>query len=77
MKSTVLPSFHFSMNHQALPLPGPRARHTSTVRNVRILLSEKIVLFLHPRVDVPYSLVLTFSLDGKLCLRGGKNAAFV
>ena len=36
---------------------------------------------LHPRVDVPYSLVVyiirNLSLDGELFLRDGKNAAFV
>ena len=60
MNSTVSPSFHFGMSHQGLALlPGHRTRHTSTVGNVKIALSEKIVLLLHPRVDVPYSLVVT------------------
>ena len=34
-------------------------RHTTMVGNVKIALSENIVLLLHPRVDVPYSLVVT------------------
>ena len=36
-----------------------KAQHTSTVRNVKITIFEKIVLLLHPHVDVPYSLVVT------------------
>ena len=31
--------------------------HTSAVGNVKIVVSEKIVLLLHPRVDIPYRLV--------------------
>ena len=54
MNSTVPPSLHIGMNHQ-----GQRARHTSTVRNLKIAISEKIALLLHPRVDVPYSFVFT------------------
>ena len=30
-----------------------------TIRNVKIALFEKIVLLLHPRVDVPFGLVVT------------------
>ena len=37
----------------------PGSNTASTVRNVEIALIEKIVLLLHPRVDVPYSLVVT------------------
>ena len=44
---------------KACPPPGQRARHTSTVRNVKIALFENIVLLLHPHVDVPYSFVVT------------------
>ena len=40
-------------------LSGQRARHTSTLGNVKIILSEKIVLLLDPHVDVLYSLVVT------------------
>ena len=76
MNSTVPPSFHFGMNHQ-----GQRARHTSTVRNLKIDLSENIVLLLHPRVNVPYSrtswLLRNLSLDGEVCLRNDKNVAFL
>ena len=43
--------------------------------NLKIALSEKIALLLHRHVDVPCSLVVT--LDGKLCVRDDKNAAFV
>ena len=32
---------------------------TPSVGNVKIALSEKIALLLHPRVDVPLSLVVT------------------
>ena len=44
---------------KACPAPSKRVRHTSTVRNVKIALFEKIVLLFHPHVDVPYSLVVT------------------
>ena len=56
MKSTLSPYCHFGMHDQGLPTTS--ARHTSTVRNVKIALFENIVLLLHPHVDVPYSLVL-------------------
>ena len=61
MNLTVLPSFHFGMNHQSFAAAGPtcRARHTSMVGNVKMVVSEKIVLLLHPHVDVPYSSVVT------------------
>ena len=60
------------------PLPGQRSRHASTVGNLRIVLSEKILLLLHPHVDVSNSLVVhNLSLDGDLCLRDGKNVAFL
>ena len=49
---SILPPWH------ARPMPE-RGRHTSTVRNVKMALLEKIVLLLHPHVDVPYSLVVT------------------
>ena len=44
------------------------------VGNVKIVLSEKIVLLLHPHVDV--WLLRNLSLDGQLCVRDSKNAAF-
>ena len=51
------------------------------VGNVKIALSEKIAILLHPRVDVPYSLVvkmyINLTLGGNLCHRDDKNAAFV
>ena len=55
MKSTISPYCHFGMNDQGLPA----ARLTCAVRNVKIALFEKIILLLHPPVDVPYSLVVT------------------
>ena len=61
MKSTISPYCHFGMHDQGLPaarLVCP-AYSTSTVRNVKIALFEKIILLLHPHVDVPYSLVVT------------------
>ena len=58
-------------------LPGQRARHTSTVGNVNIALSEKVVLLLHAHVDFPVWLLRRLSLDGKLCLRDDNDAAFV
>ena len=59
INSTVSPSFYFGMNYQGLVLPGQHARHTSTVGNVKIALSDKIVLLLHSHVDFPYSLLVT------------------
>ena len=44
------------------------------VENVNIALTEKITLFLHPHV---VWLLRNLSLEGKLCLRDDKNAAFV
>ena len=44
---------------KAWPLPCQRARHTSTVGNGKLGISEKIALLLHPHVDVPYSFVVT------------------
>ena len=64
------------MNHKGFVASRPTCRHTTPVGNVKIVISQKIVLFLHPHVDVPYSLVVT-SLDGELCLRDVKNAAFL
>ncbi len=52
----------------------------STVGNVKIALSEKIALLLHPHVDVPYTtvwLLRNLTFYGKLCLRVDKNAVFV
>ena len=84
MNSTVLPSFHFGMNHQGFAAARQKcpAYGSAMVGNVKIVLSEKwIVLLLHPHVDVPYSSwllhIINLSLDGELCLRDGKNAAFV
>ena len=49
-----------------------------TVGNVKIALPENIALLLHPHVDIPWSFVLrNLPLDGKLCIRDDKNAAFV
>ena len=50
----------------------------ATVGNVKIVLSEKIVLLLHPHVDVrTVWLLRNLSLDGQLCLRDSKNAEFL
>ena len=47
------------------------------VGNVKVVLSEKIVLLLHPHVDVrTIWLLRNLSLDGQLCLRDSKNSAF-
>ena len=46
MKSTISPYCHFGMHDQGMS-------------TARIALFEKIVLLLHPHVDVPYSLVVT------------------
>ena len=51
MKSTISPYCHFGMHDQGLP--------AARLRNIEIALFEKIVLLLHPHVDVPYSLVVT------------------
>ena len=43
---------------------------------MKIALPENIALFLHPHVDVPWSLVLcNLTLDGKLCLRDDKKCS--
>ena len=44
---------------KSLPRPDLRGRHTATVGNVNIALSENIALLLHLHVDVSYSLVVT------------------
>ena len=50
----------------------------ATVGNVKIILSEKIVLLLHPHVDVhTVCLLRNLSLDGQLCLHDSKNAEFL
>ena len=50
----------------------------ATVGNVKIVLSEKIVLLLHPHVDVRTVWLLgNLSLHGQLCLRDSKNAVFL
>ena len=50
----------------------------ATVGNVKIVLSEKIVLLLHPHVDVRTVWLLSIlSLDGQLCLRDSNYAAFL
>ena len=49
----------------------------ATVGNVKIVISENIVLVLHPHVDVlTVWLLRNLSLDGQLCLRDCKNSAF-
>ena len=60
MNSTVSPSCYFGMNHQgfdAARLTWPA--YADGIENVKIGLSQKIALLLHPHVDVPFSLVVT------------------
>ena len=47
--------------------------------NVKIASFEKIALLLHPhsRRSVPFGCYVYLTLDGKLCLRDYKTAAFV
>ena len=48
----------------------------ATVGNVKIVICEKIVLVLHPHVDVRTVWLLhNLSLDDQLCLRDSKNVA--
>ena len=50
----------------------------ATVGNVKIVLSEKIALLLHPHVDVRTVWLLhNLSLDGQLCLRDSNNAVLL
>ena len=50
----------------------------ATVGNVNIVLSEKIVLVLHPHVDVrTVWLLRNLCSDDQLCLRDSKNVAFL
>ena len=49
----------------ALPRPIDSGRHTSTVGNLKIALSENIALLLHPHVDIPFSLVVTLIEFGR------------
>ena len=49
-----------------------------TAVNVKIVLSEKIALVLHPHVDVrTVWLLRNSSLDDQLCLHDSKNVAFL
>ena len=49
-----------------------------TVGNVKIVLCEKIVLVLHPHVDIrTVWLLRNLSLDDQLFLRDSKNVAFL
>ena len=67
MNSTVLSSRYFGGTANALPRPiDSGRRHTSTVGNVKIALSEKIALLLHPHVDIPFSLVV--KVNDRVCL---------
>ena len=61
MNSTVLPHCYFGTQRQgfaAAILMWPVYGDGTTVGNVKIALSEKVALVLHPHVDVPYSLVV-------------------
>ena len=58
--STISPYCHLGMPDQGLPAARLTcAAYIDGKKNVTIALFEKIVLLLHPRVDVPYSLVVT------------------
>ena len=63
------------MNHQGFDAARPTCQAYADGKT-----SEKIVLLLHPHVDVAYSLVenllRNLSLDGELCVCDDKNAAF-
>ena len=60
MNSIVLPYVTtLAGTDNALPRPIDSGRHTSTVGNVKIALSENIALLLNPHVDMPFSLVVT------------------
>ena len=61
MNSTVVPSFHFGMNHQGIAAARPTCPVYDAGRKTvyPVVISESIVLLLHPHVDVPYSLVVT------------------
>ena len=75
MNTTVLPFFQFGMNCQCFEAARLTWPAYVDAGNLKIALSEKIALLLHRHVNVLCSLVVT--LDGKLCLRDDKNAAFV
>ena len=66
---------------RAYLLQDKHARHMVTVGNVNIVIYEKIVLVLHPHVDVRTVWYvrhsLEFGLDDQFCLRDSKNVAFV
>ena len=57
--STISPYCHLGMHDQGLPAARLTCAAYIDGKNVIISLFEKIVLLLHPRVDVPYSLVVT------------------
>ena len=60
------------------PRPDLRGRHTWTVGNVKIALSENIAFLLHPLWKFrAVWLLRNLTLDGKLCLRNDRNADFV
>ena len=50
----------FSMNSQGFPRRDKHGQHTPAVGNVKLALPENIALLLHPHVDVPWSLVVTY-----------------
>ena len=79
MISTALPYRYFGTHRQCFAaFRFTWLAHSAMVGNVKIALPEKIAFMLHRHVDVPCSLLLhNLTLDGKLCLRDDKNAAFV
>ena len=67
MISTGLLYLQFSMNSQGFSparLTWPAYDDGTRLGNVKIALPENIALLLHPHVDVPWSLVVTFGHMG-------------
>ena len=78
MISTVAPSRHFGMRHRGeVAAKLLRVRHTSTVGNVKISLSERhIIVASTCRCSAQFGMLRNLSLNDKLCLRDVRNAAF-
>ena len=66
------------MDIKKITLPGQSARHTSTVGNVKIALSEvRHYSCIQMKTLFAVCLLRNLSLNGKLCVRYRKNAALV
>ena len=78
MNSTALPSRYFGTHRQCFAaFILTWLAYSDGIGNVKIALSEKIALLLHRHTFRAVWLLHNLTLDGKLCLRDGKNAAFV